>query len=107
MDMGSRLVDERQPEGVAGHEDFDDDNDNDLEGDDTERLDRRHTVKSSSENVLALQRVKSLTERNRMVRHLSLFHVSVADFPFTTFLDAYMRLHCYVRPLTSSPPFQG
>ena len=70
MDMGSRLVDERQPEGVAGHEDFDDDNDNDLEGDDTERLDRRHSVKSSSENVLALQRVKSLTERNRMVRRL-------------------------------------
>lgn len=63
MDMGSRLVDERQPE---GHGDFDDDNENDLEGDDTERLDRRDTLKCSSENVLALQRVKSLTERNRM-----------------------------------------
>jgi hypothetical protein len=73
MDMGSRLVDERQPE---GHGDFDDDNDNELEGDDTERLDRRHTVKSSSENVLALQRVKSLTERNRMVRLLSVSPLS-------------------------------
>jgi hypothetical protein len=46
--------------------DFDNDNDDDGE-DNTARLDhqRRH---STSENVLALQRVKSLTQRNKMVR---------------------------------------
>jgi DNA-directed RNA polymerase specialized sigma subunit len=41
----------------------DNDNDNDS-NDDTARL---------NENVMALQRVKSLTERNRMVRHLYIF----------------------------------
>lgn len=53
---------------VADHHDEDDyDNDNDDDGEDnTARLNqRRH---STSENVLALQRVKSLTERNKMVR---------------------------------------
>ncbi|KAJ7456728.1 hypothetical protein B0H11DRAFT_223332 [Mycena galericulata] len=51
---------------LPDHDDEDDyDNDNDDEGEDnTARLDqRRH---STSENVLALQRVKSLTERNKM-----------------------------------------
>ncbi|KAJ7769150.1 hypothetical protein DFH07DRAFT_1058213 [Mycena maculata] len=47
------------------HDEDDYENDNDDEGEDnTARLDqRRH---SASENVLALQRVKSLTERNKM-----------------------------------------
>jgi hypothetical protein len=70
--------------------DFDDDydkenerdNDNNLDGDDTARLDRKllshHTVdtlksKSSSENRVALQRAKSLAQRNRLVRSLSSF----------------------------------
>ncbi|KAJ7490661.1 hypothetical protein FB451DRAFT_1361458 [Mycena latifolia] len=45
------------------HDDYDNDNDDDGE-DNTARLDqRRH---STSENVLALQRVKSLTQRNKM-----------------------------------------
>ncbi|KAJ7643623.1 hypothetical protein FB45DRAFT_895601 [Roridomyces roridus] len=50
---------------VSDHHDEDDlDNDIDDEGEDnTARLNRRH---SASENVLALQRVKSLTERNKM-----------------------------------------
>ncbi|KAF8157941.1 hypothetical protein B0H34DRAFT_797374 [Crassisporium funariophilum] len=61
--------------------DFDDDydneknndNENDLDGDDTARLDRKLLAnadngnhKGSSENVLALQRVKTLAQRNRM-----------------------------------------
>ncbi|KAJ7705003.1 hypothetical protein B0H17DRAFT_698449 [Mycena rosella] len=46
-------------------DDYDNDNDHDDDGEDnTARLDqRRH---SASENVLALQRVKSLTQRNKM-----------------------------------------
>ncbi|KAJ7578190.1 hypothetical protein C8J56DRAFT_1170538 [Mycena floridula] len=48
-------------------DDDDDDNhdDNENDEDNTARLDRI-SLKSSSENVQALQRVKSLTERNRM-----------------------------------------
>jgi len=100
IDMGSRLVDERQPESVTGHGDFDDDNDNDndLEGDDTERLVRGNAVKSSNENVLALERVKSLTERNRMVRHLSVSRLWRLTFPSLLFFDAYMRLLCSLGP---------
>ena len=53
-------------------------NENNGDGDDTARLDRRllsisnddDKPKSSSENLLALQRVKSLAQRNRMVRGL-------------------------------------
>jgi hypothetical protein len=48
-------------------DDDDDDNDNDNDEDNTARIDRRHSLKSPSENVLALQRVQSLTQRNRMV----------------------------------------
>ncbi|KAF8215150.1 hypothetical protein K438DRAFT_1955138 [Mycena galopus ATCC 62051] len=53
--------------GADADDDYDNDNDDDGE-DNTARLDqqRRH---SASENVLALQRVKSLTQRNKMVRH--------------------------------------
>jgi len=55
----------------------DNDNESILDGDDTARLDRKlhgrstfETVKSrsSSENQAVLQRAKSLTERNRLVR---------------------------------------
>jgi hypothetical protein len=48
-------------------DDYDNDNDDGDGEDNTARLDqqRRH---SASENVLALQRVKSLTQRNKMVR---------------------------------------
>jgi len=63
--MGSR-----EDTGVEG--DFDDDhdneNDNDNDGDDTARLDRRLLGNGESENVLALQRVRSLAQRNRLVR---------------------------------------
>lgn len=52
---------------ASGHYDDEQDeydNENDDEGEDnTARLDRRH---SASENVLALQRVKNLTQRNKM-----------------------------------------
>lgn len=55
-------------------DDFDDDDDdydhNDNDEDNTARLDRRLSVSSSredNENEKALQRVKSLTQRNRMV----------------------------------------
>lgn len=48
-------------------DDNDNDNDNDNDEDNTARLDRRHSLKTASENVIALQRVKSLTQRNRMV----------------------------------------
>jgi hypothetical protein len=64
--------------------DFDDDynkeHDNDNDGDDTARLDGKlfsahsmDTVKSkgSSENKVALQRAKSLAQRNRLVQSLS------------------------------------
>ncbi|KAH7924532.1 hypothetical protein BV22DRAFT_1129760 [Leucogyrophana mollusca] len=48
--------------------DFDEEDENDLGNgeDDTARLDRRLATKSPSENSVALQRVKSLTQRNRM-----------------------------------------
>lgn len=49
-------------------EDYEDDEiENDNEEDNTAKLDRRRSLKTSSENVLALQRVKSLTQRNRLV----------------------------------------
>ncbi|KAH0826187.1 hypothetical protein J3R83DRAFT_5619 [Lanmaoa asiatica] len=47
-------------------DDEDDENDYAGEEDNTARLDRRHGVKSPSENIAALQRVKSLAQRNRM-----------------------------------------
>lgn len=54
--------------GDDGDDDEDDvENDNENDEDNTARLDRMQSQKSSSENVLALQRVKSLTQRNRMV----------------------------------------
>ena len=48
-------------------------NEEDVEdGDDTARLDRRQPLgNTSNENVLALQRVRTLTERNRVVRIFS------------------------------------
>lgn len=52
-------------ERLSNHDD-DEPDDNNLDGDDTARLDRRLHV--TSENILALQRVKNLTQRNRMVR---------------------------------------
>lgn len=54
------------------YEDDDDENDNDNDDgeDNTERLDRRRSLKSPTENSLALQRVKSLTQRNRMVSNI-------------------------------------
>ncbi|OJA10862.1 hypothetical protein AZE42_06837, partial [Rhizopogon vesiculosus] len=48
-------------------DDDDDENDNSNEEDDTARLDRSHAMKNPNENLVALQRVKSLTERSRMV----------------------------------------
>jgi len=47
-----------------------DDNDDDDDEDTTARLThgRRRTFQASTENAMALQRVRSLTERNRMVR---------------------------------------
>jgi hypothetical protein len=47
--------------------DDDHDNDYDNDEDDTARIDKRHSNRSSSENAMALQRVKSLAQRNRMV----------------------------------------
>lgn len=50
------------------HDDFDNDYDNDDGEDNTARLDlRRQSLNSSNDNVEALQRVKSLAQRNRMV----------------------------------------
>lgn len=55
-------------------EDYEDDeNENDNEEDNTARLDRRRSLKTPSENILALQRVKSLTQRNRLVSALRSF----------------------------------
>lgn len=48
-------------------DDEDDENDHAAEEDNTARLDRRIGVKGPSENIAALQRVKSLAQRNRMV----------------------------------------
>lgn len=52
-----------------GDDDLDDENDIDNNDEDnTARLERRRSLKSpNNENLLALQRVKSLTQRNRMV----------------------------------------
>jgi hypothetical protein len=71
-------------DGSGTEDDFDDDhdkeNDSNLEGDETARLDRKllsaHSMdtlksKSSSENRVALQRAKSLAQRNRLVRPLT------------------------------------
>ena len=53
-------------------DDEDDENDHAGEEDNTARLDHRIGVKSPSENIAALQRVKSLAQRNRMVSLLRL-----------------------------------
>ena len=66
-------------------DDDDDENDHAGEEDNTARLDRRFGAKSPSENNAALQRVKSLAQRNRMV--------SLLRFP----LDA-CSLHALVPP---------
>ncbi|KAF9222950.1 hypothetical protein BS17DRAFT_782867 [Gyrodon lividus] len=47
-------------------DDEDDENDHANEEDNTARLDHRHSNMSPSENVAALQRVKSLAQRNRV-----------------------------------------
>ncbi|KAF5311565.1 hypothetical protein D9611_009505 [Ephemerocybe angulata] len=71
-DASRRRSSSRASSRLAHTNDYDDDyeedndNDNDADGDNTARLDRRHHVKSSSENVMAMQRVMSLTQRNRM-----------------------------------------
>ncbi|KDR83053.1 hypothetical protein GALMADRAFT_221034 [Galerina marginata CBS 339.88] len=78
-------------------ENDDNDNDGDLDGDDTARLDRRlltsgndnMKTKSSSENVLALQRVKSLAQRNRLA------------------LDKLEKLRTPSPARPSTPNFQG
>jgi hypothetical protein len=53
-----------------------DEHENDDDEDHTAQLGRQQFHRSSSENVLALQRVKSLTQRNRMV---SFFHFFVSQ----------------------------
>lgn len=62
----------------------DDDNDNDNDEDNTARLDGRRFLQNqgTSENLQALQRVKNLTQRNRMVsiRHLNIFCEFCAHF---------------------------
>ena len=80
-------------DGSGTEGDFDDDYDNEIEhdddsnldGDDTARLDRKllsvrsvDTLRSktSSENRVALQRAKSLAQRNRLVRAFSPFVTS-------------------------------
>lgn len=57
-----------------GIDDDEDDDHNDGEGDEdnTARLDRMLSIRSSNQEESALQRVKSLTERNRMVGHVRL-----------------------------------
>lgn len=59
----------------------DEDDDNDNDDDNTARLDRRRSLKSTSENIEALQRVKSLTQRNRRV----------SDTPFLWGLRSFHR----------------
>lgn len=75
-------------------EDYEDDeNENDNEEDNTARLDRRRSLKTPSENILALQRVKSLTQRNRLVSVLRSF--------FYCLFYAYF-LHLFSLPLTTN-----
>ncbi|PBK75253.1 hypothetical protein ARMSODRAFT_1000886 [Armillaria solidipes] len=64
---------EEEQDGSAGRpvdpdddDDYDNDHDNNDDEDNTARLSRRQSSISSSENVQALERVKSLTQRNRM-----------------------------------------
>ncbi|KAK0504374.1 hypothetical protein EDD18DRAFT_1133337 [Armillaria luteobubalina] len=64
---------EEEQDGSAGRpvdpdddDDYDNDHDNNDDEDHTARLSRRQSSISSSENVQALERVKSLTQRNRM-----------------------------------------
>jgi hypothetical protein len=69
-------------------DDYDNDNDDGDGEDNTARLDqqRRH---SASENVLALQRVKSLTQRNKMVR----FPLLLALESFLTVFGLFSFIH--------------
>lgn len=67
-------------------DDEDDENDYAGEEDNTARLDRRLGVKSPSENIAALQRVKNLAQRNRMVSLLR-FPINVCS------LHALVPLH--------------
>ncbi|KAG8214349.1 hypothetical protein J3R82DRAFT_9318 [Butyriboletus roseoflavus] len=76
-------------------DDEDDENDHAGEEDNTARLDRRLAVKSPSENIAALQRVKSLAQRNRMVSLLRLllnlcsWHALVPPTCCTVFLATF------------------
>ncbi|KAF7348152.1 hypothetical protein MSAN_01768100 [Mycena sanguinolenta] len=82
------------------HDDIDNDNDEDGEGEDnTARLDQQRR-RSTSENVLALERVKSLTQRNKMVR------ASCRVYAALWFLTALDKLSSFSR-LGSPAPSAG
>lgn len=79
-------------------DDEDEDNENDNDEDNTAKLDRRRSLKSPSENRLALQRVKSLTERNRMVSNIKQFcfiFVLIFFLYSLTTLDPPTRVVCF------------
>lgn len=76
-------------------DDEDDENDHAADEDITARLDRRLGTSSPSENIAALQRVKSLAQRNRMVSllrfalNLCSLHVLVLPTCRGTFLATF------------------
>ena len=102
--------------GVEGNfdDDYDRENDNDNDsnpdGDDTARLDikmmnnRNEKPRSSSDNVLALQRVKTLAQRNRLVctspLHLTsvsdLFHIYYSSIPHHGYLYSRTSICTFV-----------
>ncbi|KAK0462051.1 uncharacterized protein EV420DRAFT_1746320 [Desarmillaria tabescens] len=74
----SRLVD------PDDDDDYDNDHDNNDDEDNTARLSRRQSSISSSENVQALERVKSLTQRNRMYTFAQATSSHYAQTPCST-----------------------
>lgn len=99
----------RSTTNIAENKEDDNDNDNDNDEDNTARLVGRRSIQdqSTSENLQAIQRVKSLTQRNRMVSmHRLIFCKFRTHFLFFTTLDPYQHVSallissflCYVRP---------
>jgi hypothetical protein len=90
--LADRSMDDSGVDGDFG-DDYDKENDNnDLDGDDTARLDRKqlggHTDKSntSNENKAALQKAQSLAQRNRLVRGLHIFFIHLVFLSLALFL---------------------
>jgi hypothetical protein len=80
----------RRHKNGGGEDDDEEEDENQNDEDNTAKLDVLHHTRSSSENLLALERVKSLTQRNRMVSVIFLRSCCFTLPIFTRFAFAFL-----------------